>query len=135
MGYYVTLAGYDLTIPASKVHSCLCKLNAMSHTKGGYSWVSEPTHPSGFSDIMEAFEAWRYTVREERNGDITLESFDGEKLVDDDIFWSTVADFVEDGAYMDWEGEDNERWRYKFEGGKVIYLTGRIVYDQPGQPL
>ena len=52
-------------------------------------------------------------------------SFDfyGEKLGDDEIFLSALAPYVEDGSYLEFEGEDGYSWRWSFKNGKLVEKT------------
>ena len=66
--------------------------------------------------IEEVWEWLRYEVKYE-NGYWIIYDFNGEKLGDDEDIFNLIAPYCEDG-YLQYLGEDGERWRYVFENGK-----------------
>lgn len=75
-------------------------------------------------NIEDFFYELRLALHE-NNGMYYLDYFVGEKLGDYELeLYSCIAEFVEDG-YLEYLGEDGEKWRYVFEDGecKEVYPT------------
>lgn len=134
--------GYNVSMECSvrikktnekKLKSLFVDLEKNVEQKGGgksdgkkhYSWVGD-----SFSKlpVVEAFEEWRYSVSED-DGYFVVEEFTGQKLGDDNYFWSTLASVVEDGSEITCVGEDGLHWIWVFKNGKMKEKTGRIVYE------
>jgi len=142
MGYCVSIEMDDVVIPADKVQACLAAINEM-HTdenlikhggsgasgagitkdtpvrkKRWYSWVNNPDG-EGFKTLLDAIGSWRYQAEQKDNGDIEILYFNGGKWGDDEQFYTVIAPFVMDNAFIECRGEDNAMWRYEFENGKM----------------
>lgn len=147
MGYCVEVTINNMVIPFDKMNDCLAAINNL-HTKenlekqasGGcsdfnlpiperiwYSWVQNPP-VDGFFDLPTAFRAWRYDAFPE-NDSIVVESFRSEKLGDDEILFRAIAPFVNDGAIIEFDGEDGSRWRYVFENGEIKEQEAKISWE------
>ena len=74
-------------------------------------------------NMYELMESIRFPVEFNGNGDICDIDFYGEKLGDDEIFLSALAPYVEDGSYIEFEGEDGYSWRWCFKNGKLVEET------------
>jgi hypothetical protein len=55
--------------------------------------------------------------------------FSGEKWGDDEILYTAISPFVEDGAAIEIHGEDGRQWRYLFEAGKYSKQIARISWE------
>lgn len=55
------------------------------------------------------------------NGDITGLMFTGENDGDEDIFFTALAPWVENGSFLSFQGEDGGKWTWKFNNGMVEY--------------
>ena len=148
MGYCITVIA-NIVIKKDCIAEALEAINAlhepslMEKQAGGgcsdgrkwYSWVNNPPE-GGFTDIVEAIDAWRYDAEPINNpygyqevGDISIEHFNGEKWGDDEYLWKAIAPFVRNGSDVSYVGEDGEQWRFEFEDGKVKERTARVVWE------
>lgn len=57
---------------------------------------------------------WRWPIARNIIGDVVGVTFTGENLGDEDVLWSTLAPFVEDGCRIQIFGEDGDSWVWEF---------------------
>lgn len=81
------------------------------------------------TELEDAMCDFYYALEFNDIGDICGISFDGEKLRDDDIFWSALAPYVEDGDFIEMEGEDLNRWRWVFKNGVCREIKPTITWE------
>ena len=55
--------------------------------------------------------------------------FEGEKYGDDDLIFNAIAPYVEDGSYIQMNGEDGAIWRWVFENGKCVEKQATITFN------
>lgn len=94
------------------------------------SWVEK----SFASDTLkEVFSSLRYevtySVDNENNQCISGIKFTGEKAGDDDLIWDTIAPFVTSGSFLEFLGEDGDRWRVIFTNGTWKELQAKVVWE------
>jgi hypothetical protein len=123
MGYYIDVTLNNVVIKRENVNKALEAINNIPIKY--YSWVN---HTGDFKQLKEAFKRWRYageyeSERENINGDFIVDYFVGEKLGDCEILWKTVAPFIENGAEIEFRGEDGWQWKYVFDGVSMTELT------------
>ncbi len=83
-----------------------------------FRWVSTDA-VLNTTDILNALMHIRYKPVLDENGDIANVEFTGEKSGDERVFFTALAPFVEKGSYLAFEGEDGNRWTWKFDGKTV----------------
>jgi len=144
MGYNVEMSLSNVVIPMEKIEGALKAINDLFKPerlkRGGadelgwqgiqtrhYSWVNTPREP--FTDIVEALAKWRYQAGILGPG-LIVEYFTGEKLGDDSILWTALAPFVRPGAEITLRGEDNDAWKWFFDGKKLREKVGRVVFEE-----
>ena len=79
--------------------------------------------------IEDALKAWRWNGDFDQDGNLLLVYFLGEKLGDETHLFSAIAPFVEDGGYIEMQGEDGCLWRWLFKDGKLTEQTGRVTFE------
>lgn len=84
-------------------------------------------HVDNLGDAL--FEAGFDTVETESGGIEIIGSHDGWPSVEAYVA-AAVAPFVKSGSFLTWEGEDYERYRYEFEGGKFFYATPVVTWER-----
>lgn len=138
MGYCIELTEADFTIPAEHVAEAFERLKALNHKpgvekhggswRGGeqisawFSWM-DADYDQKVSDLKELFEALRYQGVYDDEGNFSIESFDGEKIGQEDLFFAEVADLAEEGWYLQYLGEDGYIWRLTAEGEKPATIS------------
>lgn len=142
MGYCMDLRDFDFVIPADRAGDALAAVQALDpvtrgaggtwsggrKTESWFSWVTTSEYKNA-TDIGEAFDAWRWELRQDSNGDWSLVGFNGEKLGDDAILFEAVAPFVKSGSFVEMQGEDGARWRWVFDGKTCKEKEGRISWE------
>jgi len=130
MGYSMTQQDSNFTIRQQHHKTALaaikklitdgCKEGVMCRTSTPhYSWVSSSEVLKAVT-LVEALEAfrWQPTDRNE-NGDILGIDFEGEKLGEDAVLFKVIAPYVDDGSYIEMQGEDGDQWRWCFDNGTM----------------
>jgi hypothetical protein len=93
------------------------------------AWVKK-----GFASdtLKEVFSSLRYEVTyskdNENNQCISGIEFIGEKDGDDDLIWDTIAPFVTSGSFLEFLGEDGDRWRVIFTNGMWKELKAKVSW-------
>src|SRR3989304_4024719 len=114
MGYCIRLVDYDFILAAAEKQAALLAMKAMPNIS--YSWVD-------FDDVKraktleEAMYAWSYRAEVDKGGNIVGVEFCAEKMGDEEEMFKAIAPFVKDGSYLEFTGEDDARWRWKFVNG------------------
>ena len=119
MGYRIYMREVDLRIRKENFDAALSAVK----TAFSSSWTE---HLDTFEEAMSDFG---YVPEYDEDGNIDGFEFIGEKLRNDREFWDTVAPFVEEGCYLEIEGDDLEIWRWKFRNGKVIVQYPMFLWD------
>jgi hypothetical protein len=142
MGYCITLTDNRLLITHAKQASALEAVKQlMTRTDlmtGGsnrgdrwFAWVNDNSIMEA-TELGEALLDWRYEPEYDDEGrDIVRVELLGEKIGDEVHLWRVIAPYVEDGSFLDYIGEDDERWRWEFVGGKLYERNGINVWSDP----
>lgn len=95
-----------------------------------YSWIDMDKFAKlvAARDLKGVMEEWRYYCEIDENGDLAMEYFAGEKIGDEDKLWARLAPFVEKDSFIEIRGEDNEMWRWVFDGKTVKEIRPSIVW-------
>lgn len=72
--------------------------------------------------LGEALSEIRYKPSYDEKGNIINVEFTGEKYGDEDIFFSSIAKYVEPKSYIKFVGEDDDEWTWLFNDGKVNFI-------------
>lgn len=152
MGYYVNTVACHFRIKKENLgeaHRLLCELNERDDLKTGGNFPpnlakpKESTSAAGNPNRWFSWMPWNYDeLCADAAGVLTMVGFDVEqddngicglsyeaKTGCEDDFLAAVAPVVEQGSYIDWEGEDyDDRYRFLFEGGKMRIQHGTVVY-------
>ncbi|MBQ9718032.1 MAG: hypothetical protein IJV76_08570 [Clostridia bacterium] len=70
-----------------------------------------------------------YIPEYDENGSIDGFEYEGKCLRGDYEFWTALAPYVEEGCYLEVEGDDLEIWRWKFRNGKVVVQYPTFLWD------
>ena len=57
------------------------------------------------------------------------------KIHDEDEWFDVIAPFVKPGSYIDMVGDDDESWRWFFDGEHCVYRHGITVYPDTDGPI
>lgn len=137
MGYCVHLSGQKFRIPASKIDDCL---NGILNTKN--KWLVDAVkdavkHIKYFDQIsptcklMELANCiWGFKFIPNKDNDIDKVSYELEKMHDFDGFCNAIASCVESGSYLEFAGDDANRWRYAFRDGTWKEVRPKVIWDE-----
>lgn len=143
MGYYISITNSNVFVPKDKheaAYKALCDLNSNDAIKSGgcyppptdgrpgkwFSWM-DPNYPEKCKDLVEVLTEVGFDVEVSPAGDILSLGYDN-KSGDQNIFLYALAPFVTNGSFIEWRGEEGERWRFEFDGHKVREKEGRTVW-------
>lgn len=144
MGYFVQTTKTNFIIKNNKLkkaYKALCKLNSRDDLKSGGNWgVNLDAKPQGSTSVSNnpnkwfSWMDWNYdeTCKSAEEifsdlgfyteitdeGDLFIGMFSN-KCGDEGTFLQAVAPFVEDGSYIEWQGEDGSMWKNTFNNGKM----------------
>jgi hypothetical protein len=83
-----------------------------------FSWVTTESVLNS-KTLGEALLAIRYKPLYDESGNIINVAFTGENDGDEEIFFSSIAKYVEPKSYIEFVGEDGNKWIWLFNDGKV----------------
>lgn len=135
MGYCITIDLCDVMIKKSNEQKALEALKKASGKDGFGGWTSPIDNAE---TLVEALDGVRYDANEEEVGDetyIVVEYFNGEKLGEDETIFNTLAPFIEDGATIYFYGEDDNKWRYSFNNGKLTEDVAEVVWPEDKEKI
>jgi hypothetical protein len=136
MGYCISLTDSDFRIPASKKAEALAAMKKMDPSVKGrgfwdnkrqWSWVDQEDIERAQS-LEEAMTQWRYCPQIDVEGNIRRIDFEGEKIGQEDELFAVLAPFVEDGSFIEMQGEDGAMWRWVFRDGTVKMVEPKIEW-------
>lgn len=132
MGYYMSMRNCEFTILNKNKQKALESLKEFASNKqkrnSNIAW-SASSEIIASENLVEAFEACRYGVEENENGDIFYLYFNGEKLGDDEEIFNAIAPAVEDGSFIEMQGENGYLWRWVFQDGKCREIAAKVIWD------
>lgn len=147
MGYYVRITNSNVFVPKIKqeaAYKALCDLNGDDSIKSGgqyapppeggpsvcvkkwFSWM-DPNYPEKCKTLAEVLQEVGFDVEHNEAGDIISLSYDS-KTGDEDYFLNALAPFVTNGSFIEWQGEEGEKWRLEFDGRNVRSREGRTTW-------
>jgi len=142
MGYYVRTTDVSAILSGDKLdiaYERLVELNTHDEWKRGgswsggvqtskhYSWMSED-YPSELKTTREVLEAVGYETRMILD-DLQILGYDNKTGCEDTFIWA-IADLFDTGSYIEWQGEEGERWRWDFGGGDpLLQREGEITWS------
>ena len=135
MGYCMSQEDAEFQIARSNHEPALKKLkelmkrtDLMRGRVTAFAWV-ETDEVLSAPTLADAMQAFRWEAEHDAAGNIMSISFVGEKLGDDEHFFGAIAEFVNDGSFIEMRGEDGARWRWIFSGGKVVEKHATVSWD------
>ena len=130
MGYFMNQREANFTIKkeyVDKAWNALIEL--LSKEDITLSWIDnqEVLNSTSFEKAMSECR-WNIEVNEQ--GDYDSIYFNGEKYGgDEEVILEVIAPYVEDGSYIQKQGEEGEQWRWIFDEGKVIEKCATLIWE------
>lgn len=134
MGYSIYVDNHDFVIPAEHLETAYAAACALNHDPsarkmgGHFSWVDED-YDQRCRDMQDVLKAWRYEASYVASGDLVLDYFLGEKAGDDEQLFARIAPFVKSGSFIEYHGEEGEKWRYVFTDGAFTEQHGKTIWE------
>lgn len=144
MGYYITLEESTFALRDEHKEAALETLKALNapsnnHLKRGgsfagggktehwFSWMPAD-YDKTVTSLEEVFVLLGFEVGEAPDGAMLLVGYDT-KTGQEDLFLGAIAPLVEDGTYLQFVGEDGDRYRYVFKDGKMETKYATLTWD------
>jgi len=144
MGYYINTNEQDFLLPVEHLHSAyeaMCALNKHDDLKRGgtysadldkreswYSWMAS-NYPEITNNILDIFEMLGFDIDLDDDGNITGLQYNNKDGAQD-IFLAAIAPFVADGSWINWDGEDGDRWRFIYRNGRMKIVPAVVTYPE-----
>lgn len=116
MGYCIEMIDSSFKIKKENAQLALDSLKDFCRNNPYLKWVSNDTVIHS-EDIVEAFDEIRYPLITDENGDYVIEYFSGEKYGNCENIFNSMAEYIEEGSYVDFEGEDGCKFRFLISNG------------------
>lgn len=154
MGYYVEITGSDFRLPKDKLdeaYELMCALNERDDLKHGGMWGGGGTdgdshrpagqsfhpakwfswmpadYPSKCKDAADIFRELGFEIEQDGDG-IKVIGYDN-KIGQEHLFFEAIGHLVEEGSYITWRGEDNDIWRWFFDGSRMEIQQARVIWE------
>jgi hypothetical protein len=144
MGYHMNQRDAVFKIKAENVDKTLEAVKGLAETvdengSGGacgggkktetwYSWVTTEVFANA-NTLQEAMSEWRWDIDTDDEGNVVWIDFMGEKIGDEEFLFNAIAPYVEDGSFIEMQGEDGAIWRWNFTGEECFSENARIVWE------
>ena len=128
MGYYMYMEESTVIIRKEYVEDVVKSLKEFVQNANRLSWINSRVVLESES-IEEIFDEIRYELTKYENGDYLIENFIGEKLGSDFKIFGSIAKYIEDGQYIEMNGEDGDMWRWIFKNGECKEIHPKISWD------
>ena len=138
MGYYVSLHSSDWEVKESpellatlkempiKYHAI--KRGGSSSGESWFSWVNDSDFETA-TTAQQIIEAFGFETSE-AEGVVSIDGYSN-KTGQEDVLLAVLAPFVNEGAEMEWSGEEGERWLYVVRGGRLHISNETRTWDDP----
>lgn len=144
MGYFVRTIASDAFIPAENLDEAYRILRAINTDpayeplKTGwrsgpgkesarfFAWMSE-NYDQEFDTAQEILEELGFDTQMIEEG-LEIHHYD-RKTGNEDVFFASIGHLVEKNDSIEWEGENNERYRWLFTGENMIVQEAEIHWN------
>lgn len=134
MGYCIDQTDSEFLIKESNVKSALKALKELARDFD--MGAEKQRYSQRFGDVKwphlsQALEALDFDNEFNDDGDCISIRYSCEKSGDEETILKRLAPFVEDGCFIEFCGEDGEKWRYFFSQGKLWTQLPEISWGEP----
>ena len=127
MGYCIEMTESSFRIKGENVNKVVDKIRNFILKGNEMRWVNEDVLLDKANGLYTIFEELRYPLIQ--NGDdYIIDYFDGEKLGDEFELFKYIADLIEP-SYIEYLGEDGDRFRYVFDGKTCKEVYPKIEWE------
>lgn len=110
MGYTVVTEQVDFAIPADNVRAALAVLKGTDQIPAADDQCAEA--------LASAIADYGFDVVELPGGAVAINCYCDKSINQDDLVL-LLARFAPNGSFIEWRGEDDERWRYLVHNGQL----------------
>jgi len=136
MGYYVQITYSNAVIYSEHLPAALEALRALDARddlkSGGsnrgdkwFAWMNDFDLANATS-VVSVLKKLGFEADSDAHGGLEIGGYDS-KMGDEGIFIQTLAPYIESGSYIEWQGEDNEAYRWHFHHGLMTTEYDRRV--------
>lgn len=133
MGYCVNQLDADFKIKRENFGKVISAVKDLLSKEKQLGWVtvSNVLQACKKKDIEGMFSelGFNIVIDDALEGDIEGIMFTGEKLGEEEKILNSIAKYVEDGSFIEMQGEDGGMWRWIFKNGKMKDVSAKIVYE------
>ena len=126
MGYCIEMVYSEFKIKKENVDKVFAAIKEMDNGKD-YHWV-KAGFSKGRTTLEELFHEWSFDISKDAEGTVVEISFEAEKSGSEEELFQKIAPFVEVG-YIEFAGEDHERWRYVFDGTSMKEECAVVTWE------
>jgi hypothetical protein len=135
MGYYKYLGDHEFTLPASQFDAVLNRWREYEEGNLPYPSASVfyeyPNDPPLLvpKTVPDIFQEFGFEVAFDDEA-MTIEGWEG-KAHDEESYIAAIADLIDEGWFLDWTGEDDDRWRQtagETTSGETVFIKPNLEY-------
>lgn len=153
MSYYVHTTNCNFIIPGDQVEAAdaaLRELNNRNDLKRGgsfpnkedldndkprpdkwFSWMPWNYHEKDVCpDLESILNEVGFACSVADDGTLEVDYYEESKMGNEREFIEALAPFAMHGSYMNWEGEDGDRWRWEVHDGQLKHLVGETTWRE-----
>lgn len=123
MGYYMHQLQSDFRIKAEHMGVLYLRLKQL----GAGRWVCQRTIDDA-TTVEEILREWRWSPQFDKDLNIIDLWFDGEKSGDEDNLFAVLAEFADEGSFIEMRGEEDSHWRFWFTEGICREIVPTITW-------
>lgn len=127
MGYCIEMEDSTFRILEKNIEEVVSRVREYARNNKDIRWVDENVLMDKGNGVYAIFEELRYPLTKDGE-DYVIAYFDGEKLGDDLYIFEAIADLVEP-SYIEYYGEDGDRFRFVFDGKTCKEVYPRIEWE------
>jgi hypothetical protein len=125
MGYTVTTEGVSFAVPPANIEAALVALKGAAMLRGEI----EP-----LTALIAAIEEHGFTACDTPDGGMELNFYCDRSSSQDELVLALVP-YAEDGSYIEWRGEQDERWRDLVHNGQLYTQRPQVSWvPDPSDP-
>lgn len=127
MGYCIEMEESTFKIHEDFVGDVVNKIRKFAE-ENDMRWVDMSILKDSGNDLYSIFEELRHPLAKV-GGYYEIDYFDGEKIGDEFYLFKEIAEYVEAGSYIEYEGEDRHRFRYVFDGKTCKEVEAKVTVE------
>lgn len=123
MGYYIEQRDGSIVLPSKNVSAAIKALKKWMRDEQEYYDLAR------FQSLEDiAFEYYLMATFDEDKNEYYIDN-EGEKLWCQREFLEVIAEFCNEGSYIELSGEDGCLWRWVIRGGRLLEISPTISWD------